>query len=92
MLAVAAPHGGTQPPVAPATALADPFPNFDIRDYKADPRLADVAGLAAYMDAVGKAPVTAGDTYAAAQVGLAALRNALPGCRCRRGPLAVWRS
>ena len=60
VLAVAAPHGGTQPPVAPATALADPFPNFDIRDYKTDPRLADVAGLAAYMDAVGKAPATAG--------------------------------
>ncbi len=87
VLAVAAPHGGTQPPVAPATALADPFPNFDIRDYKTDPRLADVAGLAAYMDAVGKAPATAGDTFAAAQVGLAALRNALPGVQVQEGAL-----
>ena len=88
VLAVATPHGGTQPPVPPATALADPFPNFDIRDYKTDPRLADVAGLAAYMDAVkAPAPATAGDTYAAAQVGLASLRNALPGVQVQEGAL-----
>ncbi len=87
VLAVAAPHGGAQTPVSPATALADPFPNFDIRDYKTDPRLADVAGLAAYMDAVGKAPATADDALAAGRNGLAALRSALPGVQVHEGAL-----
>ena len=87
VVAAVAPHGGTQPPTPAAMAVADPFPNFDIRDAKTDPRLADVPGLAAYMDAVGKSPATSGDTYAAAQAGVTALRRTLPGVQVQEGLL-----
>ena len=57
-MAGAATHGGVQPPVTPATALDDPYPNFDIRDVKTDPRLAEVPGLAAYMETFAGAAAT----------------------------------
>lgn len=80
-LAVAAPHGGVQPQAPQATSPTDPYPNFDIRDFKTDPRLADNAGIAAYMETLGAMPAAAADALAGSRDAVASLQAELPGVR-----------
>lgn len=80
-LAVAAPHGGVQPQAPQATSPTDPYPNFDIRDFKSDPRLADNAGIAAYMATLGAMPAAAADALAGSLDAAATLQAELPGVR-----------
>jgi len=80
-LAMAVPHGGVQPLAPQATSPTDPYPNFDIRDYKSDPRLADNAGIATYMETLGAMPAAAADALAGSLDAVASLQAELPGVR-----------
>lgn len=86
-LAVAVPHGRQQAQAPAAVSPADPYPNFDVRDFKQDPRLTGNAGVAAYMDVFGTAPATAGDALADGRSAMDALRSAAPGVRVEAGRL-----
>ena len=71
--------GRTQPQVPAVTSPSDPYPNFDIRTYKDDPRLASDNGLASYMAAVATPSASAADALAGGRSAVATLRTAFPG-------------
>lgn len=88
-LAVVAPQGRQQPLAPSATSPSDPYPNFDIRDYKQDPRLAENAGVAAYMAALVTPPPAAADLLASGGAARLSLRDELPGIDVSIGRLGA---
>lgn len=88
-LAVVAPQGRQQPLAPSALSPSDPYPNFDIRDYKQDPRLTGNAGVAAYMDALPTPPPAATDLLADGGSARLSLRDELPGIDVNVGRLGA---